>query len=81
MLLGVPKETKFKEARVALTPDIVKELIKKGYEVVVEKEAGKNSYISDEEYIQAGATVADKNKVYQSDVVLKVNPPCRKKWL
>jgi len=75
MLLGVPKETKFKEARVALTPDIVKELIKKGYEVVVEKEAGKNSYISDEEYIQAGATVADKNKVYQSDVVLKVNPP------
>lgn len=75
MLLGVPKETKYKEARVALTPDVAKELIKKGYQVVVEKDAGVNSYIKDEEYISAGASIADKNTVYQADVVLKVNPP------
>lgn len=75
MLIGVPKETKFKEARVALTPDVVKDLVKREYRVVVEKSAGLNSYIKDEEYINAGATIADKNTVYQSDIVLKVNPP------
>jgi NAD(P) transhydrogenase subunit alpha len=75
MILGVPKETKFKESRVALTPDVIKDLIKKGYEIVVEKNAGVGSFIRDEDYIQAGARIADKNTVYQSDVVLKVNPP------
>lgn len=75
MLLGIPKETKYKEARVALTPDVVKELIKKGYQVIVEKDAGANSYIKNEEYIDAGASIKDKNTVYQADVVLKVNPP------
>ncbi len=75
MILGIPKENKLKECRVALTPDVIKELVKKGYQVVIEKDAGKNSYISDDEFIQAGASVADKNKVYQSDVILKVNPP------
>lgn len=75
MVLGVPKETKFKETRVALTPDVVKELIKKGYEVIIEKDAGILSYIKDEEYINAGAKIGDKTSVYQADVVLKVNPP------
>ncbi|GAB4202715.1 MAG: Re/Si-specific NAD(P)(+) transhydrogenase subunit alpha [Bacteroidia bacterium] len=75
MLIGVPKETKFKEARVALTPDVVKDLVKREYRVVVEKSAGLNSYIKDEEYINAGATIADKATVYQSDIILKVNPP------
>ncbi|MCX7728816.1 MAG: Re/Si-specific NAD(P)(+) transhydrogenase subunit alpha [Bacteroidia bacterium] len=75
MIIGVPKETKFKEARVALTPDVIKELIKKGYQVVVEKDAGALSYIKDDDFIHAGAAIADKTKVYQSDVVVKVNPP------
>jgi len=75
MLLGVPKETKYKETRVALTPDVVKELIKKGYEIIIEKDAGILSYIKDEDYINAGAKIGDKASVYQADVVLKVNPP------
>ncbi len=75
MLLGVPKENKYKEARVALTPDVVKDLVKKGYQIIVEKDAGVNSYIKDEDYINAGGFIGDKNKVYQADVVLKVNPP------
>ena len=75
MLLGVPKETKYKETRVALTPDVVKELIKKGYEIIIEKDAGILSYIKDEDYINAGGKIGDKASVYQADVVLKVNPP------
>lgn len=76
MILGVPKETKYKETRVALTPDVVKELVKKGYQVVVETQAGVLSYIKDEDYIQSGASITDKQTIYQTaDVILKVNPP------
>ncbi len=76
MILGVPKETKVKENRVAITPDVVKDLIKKGFEVVVENGAGLNSFYNDEAYAAAGAKTADKNTVYStSDVVLTVNAP------
>lgn len=76
MKLSVPKETKFKENRVALTPDVVKDLVKKGFEVLVETGAGLNSFYADEAYTAAGAQVASKEQVYsQGDVLLKVNPP------
>ena len=75
MILAVPKETKYKETRVALTPDVVKDLVKKGYQVIVEKGAGLHSYIKDEIYAEAGAQIVDKDTVYKADVVLKVNPP------
>jgi NAD(P) transhydrogenase subunit alpha len=77
MILGVPKETKLKENRVALTPDVVKELVKAGFDVLLESGAGMNSFFSDEAYTALGARIAsDKNKVYsESDVVLKVNAP------
>jgi NAD(P) transhydrogenase subunit alpha len=75
MILGVPKETKIKENRVALTPDVVKDLVKKGFEVVIESGAGLNSFYNDEAYTTVGAKIADKNVVYASDVVLKVNAP------
>jgi NAD(P) transhydrogenase subunit alpha len=77
MKLAVPKETKFKENRVALTPDVVKDLVKKGFEVIVESGAGMNSFFSDEAYTIAGATmVPDAKKVYaDADVILKVNAP------
>jgi NAD(P) transhydrogenase subunit alpha len=77
MILGVPKETKLKENRVALTPDVVKELVKAGFDVLLESGAGMNSFFSDEAYTALGARIAsDKNKVYaDADVVLKVNAP------
>lgn len=76
MKLSVPKETKLKENRVALTPDVVKGLIKKGFDVLVEKDAGKNSFYTDETYTAAGAIIAEKSKCYaDADVVLKVNAP------
>ncbi|MDQ3111827.1 MAG: Re/Si-specific NAD(P)(+) transhydrogenase subunit alpha [Bacteroidota bacterium] len=77
MKLAVPKETKLKENRVALTPDVVKDLVKKGFEVTVETGAGMNSFFSDEAYTTAGAQlVSDAKKLYsEADVVLKVNAP------
>lgn len=77
MKLAVPKETKLKENRVALTPDVVKDLVKKGFEVTVENGAGMNSFFSDEAYTAAGAQlVSDAKKLYsEADVVLKVNAP------
>ena len=75
MIIGIPKETKFKENRVSITPAIAKDLIKQGFQVQVEAGAGLNSYFSDENYKEAGATLTDKNTVYASDIVLKVNAP------
>lgn len=75
MILGVPKELKERERRVALTPDVVKSLIASGYQVMVEAEAGEKSFYTNEQYKTAGAEIVDKTKVYSSDVVLKVNAP------
>jgi len=76
MIVGVPKELKPRENRVALTPDTVKELVKKGFTVHVEKEAGMRSFITDEAYQSAGATIQSKEVIYSnSDVILKVNAP------
>ncbi|MFN8295118.1 MAG: hypothetical protein U0T69_02935 [Chitinophagales bacterium] len=77
MIIAVPKETKFKENRVALVPLVVKDLVAKGFSVNLEAGAGLNSFFSDEDYKNAGATILpDKNSVYNSaDVILKVNAP------
>lgn len=77
MKIAVPKETKLKENRVALTPEVVAGLIKNGHSCAVEKGAGFNSYFTDDAYVAAGATiVADKAALYSSaDVVVKVNAP------
>jgi NAD(P) transhydrogenase subunit alpha len=73
MKIGVLKETKPLETRVALTPDIVKQLLKKGFEVAVESSAGTLSSYSDEDYQAAGAIISTKSEVSICDVVLKVN--------
>jgi len=77
MKLSVPKETKFKENRVSLTPDVVKDLVKKGFEVIVEAGAGLKSFFSDEAYNAAGAQIiSDQSKIYsEADVVMKINAP------
>ena len=77
MKVAVPKETNDYEKRVALSPDIVKTLVKKGFTCIIETEAGVNSYFSDEDYTAAGATIEkETKKVYaQADIVLKVNAP------
>lgn len=73
MIVGVIKETKEFEKRVALSPDVVKLLIKKGFEVIIESGAGAGSYFSDQDFLDAGAKVGAAAEVYPADVLLKVN--------
>lgn len=77
MKLGVIKETRDRENRVALSPDVVKSLIKNGFECLIESGSGLNSYFSDQAYLEAGATVATNAAEVISvvDVLLKVNAP------
>jgi alanine dehydrogenase len=77
MRVGVPKEIKVHESRVALTPEGVAEFIHAGHSVVVEKSAGLGSAITDEEFIAAGASIEpDVEKIWAtSDLILKVKEP------
>ena len=82
MKVGVPKEVKNREYRVALTPIGVHELVQHGHEVVVEKTAGEGSQIPDEEYVAAGATMLDSaDDVWgEADMVLKVKEPIAEEY-
>jgi len=75
MKVGVLKENKNGEKRVAIIPQTVATLSKKGYHFCIEAGAGANSFYSDQEYENAGATIGDSNTVYQSDIIIKVNAP------
>jgi len=77
MLVGVPKEIKVLEARVALTPEGASEFIRAGHKVVVEKGAGLGSAITDEQYIAAGASIeSDVDKIWRdAEMILKVKEP------
>ena len=76
MIIAIPKEKKARENRVALTPDVVKELVGKGFSVLVERGAGENSYLADSLYETAGAQIVDLSKIFnEADVVLAVNAP------
>lgn len=77
MIVGVPREIKAEEHRVAITPVGVRELVRRGHQVLVESEAGEGSTIHDEEYLAQGAKVVpDAEAVFaQADLVLKVKEP------
>jgi alanine dehydrogenase len=77
MLVGVPKEIKIHESRVALTPEGVFELTRFGHQVVVEAGAGAGSSITDSEYVSAGARIeSDVDAVWRAaDLILKVKEP------
>ncbi|MDF7676337.1 Re/Si-specific NAD(P)(+) transhydrogenase subunit alpha [Neisseriaceae bacterium ESL0693] len=75
MRIGIPRETATGETRVAATPKTVSELIKLGYEVILEAGAGVAASFPDEEYQTAGATVAEGDAVWASGLIFKVNPP------
>ena len=77
MIIGVPKEIKEQEYRVALLPSAAYQLIKRGHQVVVERNAGAGAGYPDADYAQAGATlVADHSSVFQqAELVVKVKEP------
>ena len=74
--IGIPKETSFQENRISLTPDAVSLLVYNGHNIVIESNAGKGSNFSDVEYSDAGAEIVySKEEVYDSDVIVKIEPP------
>jgi NAD(P) transhydrogenase subunit alpha len=73
MRIGVPRETRSGERRVAATPATAAKLIGLGYTVAIERDAGRAASFADEAYADAGAKVVD--DVWDCDVVLKINAP------
>ena len=75
MLIGVPRETKHGERRVAATPATVIQLLKLGYEVLVESGAGDPSSFTDEAYREAGARIGSDAEAWGAPIVFHVNAP------
>jgi len=76
MVVGIPKEIKPGEQRVALTPAGAQALTERGHRVVLERDAGAGSSIRDDEYARVGADVASAEQVWgDADLVLKVKEP------
>ena len=81
MLIGVPKEVKNNESRVAMTPAGVNELVRRGHKVMVEKSAGVGSGFSDTEYVTAGAEMVDTAmKAWSAELVVKVKEPIAQEY-
>src|SRR6266508_3706049 len=77
MIIGVPKEIKEQEQRVALLPSAANQLVRRGHSVLVEKNAGIGSGYADEDYVKAGAEiVAEAKEVFaRADMIVKVKEP------
>ena len=75
MKLCLLKESLPGETRVALSPDIVKKLTAKGFEIAVVKGAGEQAHYSDEQYLEAGASVLDEAQALQAEIMVKVRKP------
>jgi len=75
VLIGVPRETRAGEARVAATPRTVEQIRALGFEVAVESGAGRAASFADEAYAGAGAHVVGTDAAWQCDVILKINAP------
>ena len=82
MKIGIPREVKNHEYRVAITPSGVKELVSHGHEVYVEKDAGVGSSIDDEEFVAAGASIlGSADDVWLTgDLILKVKEPVAEEY-
>src|SRR5713226_1409758 len=77
MIIGVPKEIKEQEQRVALLPSAAGQLVRREHSVLVEKGAGVGSGYPDEEYVKAGAEIVDlaKDVFARADMIVKVKEP------
>jgi alanine dehydrogenase len=76
MIVGVPREVKEDEYRVAMTPAGVMTLRQHGHEVYVESGAGEGTHISDDDYLDADATIASVDLVWEkADMIVKVKEP------
>ena len=76
--IGIPKESSFQENRVSLTPESVAVLVANGHSIIIEKGAGVASNFSDKEYVDRGARIVySRQDVFNSDLILKIEPPTK----
>src|SRR3954452_9423942 len=75
MRIGVPRESRARETRVAATPSTVAALRRLGHEVLIGAGAGRASSFADEAYAEAGAQVVGDDEAWSADVVLRINAP------
>ena len=77
MIIGVPKEIKEQEQRVALLPSLTNQLTRHGHSVLVERNAGLGSGYSDQDYVKAGAEIVEQAKEVfaRADMIVKVKEP------
>lgn len=81
MIIGVPKEVKKLENRVAITPAGVMSLVGQGHQVIIETNAGIQSSFSDEAYRNAGAIIVEEARdAWKADMVLKVKEPLQQEF-
>ena len=75
MKIGILKETQKGEKRVSITPKIAEQLIGKGFEILVEKDAGKTSQYKNSDYSEVGASINSTKDIFkEADVLIKINP-------
>lgn len=75
MLIGIPKESLHGETRVAATPDTVGKLLKLGFEIIVQSNAGALASFDDSAYEKAGAKIGKEKDVWSADIIFKLNAP------
>ncbi|EFL51568.1 alanine dehydrogenase [Solidesulfovibrio fructosivorans JJ]] len=75
MIIGIPKEIKTLENRVAMTPGAVETLVRRGHKVLVEAGAGLGSALPDEQYAAAGASLVSAAEAWGAEMVIKVKEP------
>ena len=75
MKIGIIKETKKGENRIAISPKIAKQLIDKGFEILVEEDAGTSSLFKDSDYSDVDVVIKKRDAIFkESDVLIKINP-------
>ena len=79
MIIGVPKEIKEQEQRVALLPSLTNQLTRHGHSVLVERNAGLGSGYPDQDYVKAGAEIVEQAKEVfaRADMIVKVKEPLK----
>ncbi len=76
MIISTLKERNESEKRVAITPDVAKKLTNEGHEVLIEQNAGLNSFFFDDMYKESGAKIVSKEDILKkSDILLSVDIP------
>ena len=80
MRIGVIKEIKDKENRIALTPSGAKTLVEAGHTVLVQEGAGNGSGFPDREYVEAGAEIVSVSTAWDTDMVIKVKEPLESEY-